>query len=227
MLESLKKEVCEANLELVREGLVFHTWGNASGISRQDGFVVIKPSGVSYHRMKPRDMVVVDLNGNIVEGEYSPSVDLPIHLEIYKSIDRAEAVIHTHSHYATCWAQARKSIPCYGTTHADYFLGDIPLTNLPKTDNYEVSTGRAIVECVKSKGVEWCKAVLVPGHGPFCWAEDIDKCIEVAKIVEELARLAYDTFMLSEGTPILLEKELLEKHFRRKWGPDAYYGQKR
>jgi len=225
MLESLKKEVCEANLELVREGLVFNTWGNVSGVSRENELVVIKPSGLPYYKMKPRDMVVVDLNGNIVEGEYKPSVDLPIHLKIYNEIEIAGAVIHTHSHYATSWAQARKPIPCLGTTHADYFPGDIPLTEFPRIENYETSTGDVIVNCIKRNGKDYCKAVLVPAHGPFCWGESIEQCLEIAKIVEELARLAYHTFVLSNGNPILLENEALVKHFHRKWGPNAYYGQ--
>lgn len=227
MLESLKKEVCEANLELVREGLVFHTWGNASCISRENRCVVIKPSGVPYFRMKPRDMVVVDLDGKVLEGDYKPSVDLPIHLQIYRSIESAGAVIHTHSHYATCWAQARKPIPCFGTTHADYFFGEIPITNMPELENYEVSTGQVIVDCIKGRSEEWCKAVLVPGHGPFCWEENLERCLEIAKIVEELAKLAYHTYLLSGGNPTILEKDLLDKHFKRKWGPDAYYGQER
>ena len=227
MLESLKKQVYEANIELVKDGLVFHTWGNASGISREDGYIVIKPSGVPYYKMKPRDMVVVDLEGNIIEGEYKPSVDLPIHLEIYKSIDASEAVIHTHSHYATSWAQARKPIPCLGTTHADYFMGEIPMTSFPKLENYEVSTGKVIVECIKSKGDRLCKAVLVPGHGPFCWGESIEECLNIARIVEELARLAYHTFVLTGGSPNLLEEDVIKKHFYRKWGPNAYYGQNR
>ncbi len=225
MLESLKKEVLEANLELVRDGLVFQTWGNASAISRDNGYVVIKPSGIPYYKMKPRDMIVVDLNGNVIEGDYKPSVDLPIHLKIYNSIDIAGAVIHTHSHYATSWAQARKPIPCLGTTHADYFPSEIPLTRLPDIANYEVSTGEVIVDCIKSNGEKNCKAVLVPAHGPFCWGENTEKCLEVAKIVEELAKLAYHTFVLCKGNPILLEREILMKHFNRKWGPNAYYGQ--
>ncbi len=226
MLERLKKEVFEANLQLVQEKLVILTWGNASGIDRESNLVVIKPSGVPYHKLKVRDMVVVDMDGKIIEGDLKPSVDLPIHLAIYRNIPNAGGVVHTHSHFATCWAQARKPIPCLGTTHADYFFGDIPLTEMPNTEDYENSIGQQIIKCILQNGVERCKAVLVPGHGPFVWGENVEKSVETAFVLEQLAEMAYHTIMINEGNIKTLEEVYLRKHYERKWGKDAYYGQK-
>ncbi|MCA1901679.1 MAG: L-ribulose-5-phosphate 4-epimerase AraD [Candidatus Hydrogenedens sp.] len=226
MLERLKKEVFEANLQLVQEKLVILTWGNASGIDRERNLVVIKPSGVPYYKLKVRDMVVVDMEGKTIEGELKPSVDLPIHLAIYRNIPNVGGVVHTHSHFATCWAQARKPIPCLGTTHADYFFGDIPLTELPNTEDYETSIGEQVVKCTLQHGVERCKAVLVPGHGPFVWGENVEKAVETAFVLEQLAEMAYHTVMINNGDITKLEDEYLNKHYERKWGKDAYYGQK-
>ncbi|HOK09287.1 MAG TPA: L-ribulose-5-phosphate 4-epimerase AraD [Candidatus Hydrogenedens sp.] len=226
MLERLKKEVFEANLQLVQEKLVILTWGNASGIDRERNLVVIKPSGVPYYKLKVRDMVVVDMEGKTIEGDLKPSVDLPIHLAIYRNIPNVGGVVHTHSHFATCWAQARKPIPCLGTTHADYFFGDIPLTELPNTEDYETSIGEQVVKCTLQHGVERCKAVLVPGHGPFVWGENVEKAVETAFVLEQLAEMAYHTVMINNGDITKLEDEYLNKHYERKWGKDAYYGQK-
>ncbi len=226
MLERLKKEVCEANLQLVQEKLVIQTWGNVSGIDREQNLVVIKPSGVPYYKLKARDMVVVTMEGEIAEGDLKPSVDLPIHLAIYQNIPDSFSVVHTHSHFATCWAQSRKPIPCLGTTHADYFFGEIPLTDVPDTEDYEKSIGEKVVECIQKHDIKHCKAVLVPGHGPFVWDESVEKAINTAIVLEELARMAFHTFILGQGEVYLLEEQLLRKHFERKWGKDAYYGQK-
>lgn len=225
MLEHLKKEVYEAHLTLVQEKLVFQTWGNVSAIDRGLGRVVIKPSGLQYYKMKPRDMVVVDLDGHVVEGTLKPSVDLPIHLAIYKNIETSQSVIHTHSHYATCWAQAQKPIPCMGTTHADYFYYDVPLTKVPDTEDYENNIGKVVVECIKANGKERCKAVLVPAHGPFVWGESIQQAIEFSIVLEEIAKMAFHTVLLSGGKSEELGRELIEKHYNRKWGSHAYYGQ--
>ncbi len=226
MLERLKKEVFEANLQLVQEKLVILTWGNVSGIDRESNFVVIKPSGIPYHKLKARDMVVVDMEGKIIEGDFKPSVDLPIHLAIYKNIPNTGGVVHTHSHFATCWAQARKPIPCLGTTHADYFFGEIPLTDLPNTENYEQSIGEKVVQCIEQSNREQCRAVLVPGHGPFVWGKTVEQAVETAFVLEKLAEMAYHTTMINHGNITELENEYLKKHYERKWGKDAYYGQK-
>jgi len=226
MLERLKKEVFEGNLQLVQEKLVILTWGNVSGIDREHNVVVIKPSGVPYHKLKVRDMVVVDMEGQIVEGDLKPSVDLPIHLAIYKNISYANAVVHTHSHFATCWAQARTPIPCLGTTHADYFSGDIPLTELPNIEDYEQSIGEKIVQCIIKNGERKCRAVLVPGHGPFVWGENVENAVETAFVLEKLAEMAYHTIMISNGNLEVLEEKYIRKHYERKWGNEAYYGQK-
>jgi L-ribulose-5-phosphate 4-epimerase len=228
MLESLKKEVCDANLTLVREGLVFQTWGNASAISRAEGLVVIKPSGVSYDKMRPRDMVVVDLEGKVVEGDLKPSVDAPTHLTLYKVFATVGGIAHTHSHYATCWAQARRPIPCLGTTHADYFHGEVPLADPLTADevaeHYERNIGEVILRRFGSLDPLAHPAVLAAGHGPFAWGESLEKAVECACVLEEVARMALHTLALSGEAPVL-EPYLLDKHFLRKHGQGAYYGQ--
>jgi L-ribulose-5-phosphate 4-epimerase len=229
LFKSLREEVFEANLELVKQGLVIHTFGNASGISRQDGLVVIKPSGVRYDALKPSDLVVVDLEGARVEGNMRPSSDLATHLVLYRSFSAIGGVVHTHSRYATAWAQAVREIPCFGTTHADYFHGPIPVTEPLQPNeienNYEVNTGHVIVRRFSNLDPERVPAVLVSGHGPFCWSRTALDAAHTAVIVEELARIAYYSVTLNpEVLPI--SKHLLDKHFLRKHGPGAYYGQK-
>jgi L-ribulose-5-phosphate 4-epimerase len=232
-LQSLREEVLEANLELVRRGLVIDTFGNASGISRDEGLVVIKPSGVPYERMQPADMVVTDLAGRIVEGTLRPSSDLPTHLALYRGFEVIGGVAHTHSRSATAWAQAGRPIPCLGTTHADYFHGPIPVTAALrpaeiKTD-YELNTGHAIVRTLHGTPAEKdplaMPAVLVSGHAPFCWGSSPVRAAHIAWILEEVAYMAYATIVINSAVPPLTD-ELRDKHFLRKHGPAAYYGQK-
>jgi L-ribulose-5-phosphate 4-epimerase len=228
-LKNLREEVLEANLELVRRGLVLYTFGNASGISREQGLVVIKPSGVPYETMKPEDLVVVNLQGHIVEGTLRPSSDLPTHLVLYKAFPSIAGVAHTHSRAATSWAQARRAIPCFGTTHADYFQGPIPVTKPMKPaeirKDYELNTGLAIVRCVGKRDPLHVPGVLVAGHAPFCWGATPAEAAHNAVIVEEIAALALQTLTANpKARPI--EKTLHEKHFFRKHGSTAYYGQK-
>jgi L-ribulose-5-phosphate 4-epimerase len=230
MLERLREEVLEANLELVRRGLVVDTFGNASGISRPDGLVVIKPSGVPYHSMKPEDLVVTDLEGRLVEGSLRPSSDLPTHLVLYRDFREIGGVAHTHARHATAWAQAGREIPCFGTTHADYFHGPVPITD-PMTpaevrSQYEVNTGLVIVR--RFRDLDPCRfpGVLVHGHGPFCWGASAREACHAAVMLEEIARLALYTLSIdSDAAPI--SQELLDRHFLRKHGPGAYYGQRR
>jgi L-ribulose-5-phosphate 4-epimerase len=228
-LKNLREEVLEANLELVRRGLVLYTFGNASGISREQGLVVIKPSGVPYETMKPEDLVVVDLQGNTVEGTLRPSSDLSTHLVLYKAFPAIGGVAHTHSRAATSWAQARRAIPCFGTTHADYFHGPIPVTKPMKPaeirKDYELNTGLAIVRCIGKRDPLHTPGVLVAGHAPFCWGATPAEAAHNAVIVEEIAALALQTLAANhKARPI--EKALHEKHFFRKHGNTAYYGQK-
>jgi len=230
VLESLKTEVLEANLELVRQGLVIGTFGNASGISRPDGLVVIKPSGVPYHSMKPEDLVVTDIEGRIVEGSKRPSTDLPTHLVLYRSFPGIGGVVHTHSRHAAAWAQAGREIPCFGTTHADYFYGPVPITEPLSTDyvesDYEANTGVLIALRFAELDPARVPGVLVHGHGPFCWGETARAASHTAVILEEIARMALDTVAINPAaTPIA--QFLLDKHFLRKHGPAAYYGQAR
>lgn len=230
MLEALKKEVCAANLRLVTESLVIQTWGNVSGIDRKQGLVVIKPSGVSYDGMTPEHMVVVSLeNGKVVEGTLNPSSDTPTHLELYRAFEGIAGVVHTHSNYATAWAQARREIPVLGTTHADYFAGPIPCTR-PMTPEevqteYEANTGKVIVERFSRLNPLEISAVLVSNHGPFTWGTSPDKAVFNAMILEHLAKLAIQTLSV-EPYPKPLPDEMLVKHYYRKHGPGAYYGQK-
>jgi len=230
VLESLKTEVLEANLELVRQGLVIGTFGNASGISRPDGLVVIKPSGVPYHSMKPEDLVVTDIEGRIVEGSKRPSTDLPTHLVLYRSFPGIGGVVHTHSRHAAAWAQAGREIPCFGTTHADYFYGPVQITEPLSTDyvesDYEANTGVLIALRFAELDPARVPGVLVHGHGPFCWGETARAASHTAVILEEIARMALDTVAINPAaTPIA--QFLLDKHFLRKHGPAAYYGQAR
>jgi L-ribulose-5-phosphate 4-epimerase len=230
MLEELKKEVCAANLKLVAEGLVIQTWGNASGIDRARGLVVIKPSGVPYSGMKPEHMVVVSLaDGKIVEGNLKPSSDTPTHLVLYRAFKEIGGVVHTHSLYATAWAQAGKGLPAYGTTQADYWYGDVPITRKLKPaeikNDYEVKTGDVIVETFQKKNPLQHPAVLVASHGPFTWGRDVDDAVHNASVLEFVARLASETLRINPKTKPM-QSHLLDKHFLRKHGPKAYYGQK-
>lgn len=228
MLEELKKRVFEANLALPRHGLVTFTWGNVSGIDRESGLVVIKPSGVEYDVMTAGDMVVVDLDGNKVEGKWKPSSDTPTHLELYKAFPNIGGVVHTHSRWATSWAQAGRDIPAYGTTHGDYFYGAIPctrkMTQQEIAGEYEKETGKVIVETFKNKSADDIPAVLVHSHGPFCWGKDPDNAVHNAVVLEELAFMAFHTEALSPKVGVM-QQELLDKHYLRKHGKNAYYGQ--
>lgn len=230
MLEALKEAVWKANLDLVKEGLVIQTFGNVSGIDRASGHVVIKPSGVSYDGMKPEHMVVVSLaTGETVEGKLRPSSDTPTHLVLYRAFAEIGGIVHTHSLHATAWAQAKRGIPALGTTHADYWHGEVPCTRLMTDDeikaDYEVKTGDVIVERFKGLEPLHRPAVLVASHGPFAWGKDAADAVHNAVILEYLARLASETLRLNpEITP--MQRTLLDKHFMRKHGPKAYYGQK-
>ena len=230
MLEELKKEVYEANMLLPKYGLVTFTWGNVSAIDRERGLFVIKPSGVEYESMKPEDMVVMDLNGNRVEGKLRPSSDTPTHLELYKAFPEIGGIVHTHSSYATSWAQAGRSIPCYGTTHADYIYGEVPcvrcLTKEEIDEAYETNTGKLIVSEFKrsKKEIMAVPAVLCKNHGPFTWGKDAKDAVHNAVVLEEVAKMAYRTESINskvEPAP----QELQDKHYYRKHGAGAYYGQ--
>src|SRR6476661_3936817 len=228
LLPRLREEVLEANLELVRRGLVLFTFGNASGISRDQNLVVIKPSGVPYEGMKPEHMVVTDLDGTIVEGDFRPSSDLPTHLVLYGAFPEIGGVAHTHSEYATAWAQARRPIPCFGTTHADYFRGPVPVTEVMAdgviANEYEKNTGHAIVRAFENLPYASVPAVLVANHGPFAWGPDPAAAAHSAVILEAVARMAYFTATLSpEAEPA--GRGLHDKHYLRKHGSSAYYGQ--
>jgi L-ribulose-5-phosphate 4-epimerase len=228
MLKSLREEVLEANLELVRRGLVLYTFGNASGIDRERELVVIKPSGVAYDTMKPSDLVVVDLDGNPVEGDLRPSSDLPTHLILYREFVQIGGVVHTHSRAATAWAQAQVPIPCFGTTHADYFHGQIPVTSCLSPEeirsDYEANTGHLIVRCFSRVDPLAMPAVLVAGHAPFCWGRSASEAAHTAVVLEEVAALAFQTLAIRADTASIAP-DLLDKHFFRKHGSEAYYGQ--
>lgn len=228
MLEQLKQEVFEANLALVKHGLVIFTWGNVSAIDREKGLIVIKPSGVSYDEMKVDDMVVVSIkDGKVIEGSMKPSSDTPTHLVLYKQFQGINAIVHTHSTFATSWAQSGKAIPALGTTHADHFYGAVPCTRLLTKkeiqENYEVETGNVIVETFKELDPESIPGVLVAGHGPFSWGSTAMKAVYNAAVLEEVAQMALNTFVLGNQEPI--DQFLLDKHYLRKHGKNAYYGQ--
>jgi len=228
LLPKLREEVLEANLELVRRGLVLYTFGNSSGISREDSLVVIKPSGVPYETMKPADLVVTDLHGKIIEGHLRPSSDLATHIVLYKSFPKIGGVSHTHSEYATAWAQARKSIPCLGTTHADYFRGAIPVTDSIADSDvagaYEENTGRAIVRLFKNINPNEMPAALVASHAPFTWGATAAEASQNAVILETVAKLAYFAMQI-DSEAASAPGALVDKHFLRKHGSAASYGQ--
>ncbi len=230
MLKELKAEVCQANLDLVAAGLVIQTWGNVSGLDRERGLVVIKPSGVAYDGMKPEHQVVVSLEtGEVVEGKLKPSSDTPTHLVLYRAFPEIGGVVHTHSLYATAWAQARKSIPSYGTTQADYWYGDVPCTRLLTTKeiktDYEANTGQVIVETFQQLDPTQRPGVLVASHGPFAWGKDAHDAVHNAVVLEFIARLASETLRLNPQTKPM-QPALLDKHYLRKHGAGAYYGQR-
>jgi L-ribulose-5-phosphate 4-epimerase len=218
----------DANLELVRRGLVLFTFGNASGIARAEGLVVIKPSGIPYEKMKPEHLVVTDLDGRIVEGKLRPSSDLPTHLVLYKMFPQIGGVAHTHSEYATSWAQARMPIPCFGTTHADYFHGPVPVTDAMSEDeiagDYELNTGMAIVRAFQRSDANKVPAVLVANHGPFTWGMDVAAAAHNAAMLEAVARMAYFTLTINADCESI-QRALHDKHYLRKHGSTAYYGQ--
>ena len=227
MLKKLKNKVCQANLELVEHGLVLFTWGNVSAIDRNKGLVVIKPSGVSYDAMKPEDMVIVDLEGNIVEGKFKPSSDTATHIALYKSFQDIGGIVHTHSEWATIWAQAGKSVPALGTTHADYFYGSIPCTRKLTASEietaYEKETGNVIVETFADLDPNTIPGVLVNNHGPFAWGKDAHDAVHNAVVMEAVSKMAYYTLKINEVPSI--DQQLLDKHYLRKHGKNAYYGQ--
>ncbi len=227
---NLREQVLEANLELVRRGLVLSTFGNASGVARDEGLIVIKPSGVPYDEMKPEHLVVTDMHGNVVEGTLRPSSDLPTHAALYRAFPSLGGIAHTHSEYATAWAQARKPIPCFGTTHADYFHGPIPLTELMSDEEingeYEANTGVAIIRKFEKVDPMSIPAVLVANHGPFAWGVDPQKAAETAWMLEAVARVAYFTVGINAHAQGI-GKALHDRHFLRKHGKQAYYGQVR
>ena len=231
MLEKLREEVYRANMELPERGLVVYTWGNVSGIDREKGLVVIKPSGVEYDELTPDKLVIVDLNNNIVEGNLNPSSDTKTHVELYKSFPEIGGIVHTHSSHAVAWAQAGKSIPCYGTTHADYFYGSVPCTrNLTPeevNDDYELNTGKVIVETFRTLSIDpvAVPAVICRNHGPFTWGKNAEQAVYHAVILEEVAKMAMFTVTIdanAENAP----QYVLDKHYLRKHGAKAYYGQK-
>ena len=228
MLEAIKEQVYKANIRLKREGLITLTWGNVSQIDRESGLVVIKPSGISYDVMTPDDMVVVDMDGNIVEGQWNPSSDLPTHLEIYCAFSEVGGVTHTHSRWATIFSQAGVKLPMLGTTHADAFYGDVPctrkLTSEEIAGDYEKETGKLICETFEKINPMSIPGVLVNSHGPFTWGKDAAKSVENAIILEEVAMMAWHTVKLNENATF--QQELADKHYFRKHGPGAYYGQK-
>lgn len=229
MLEQLKEKVFKANLDLVKHHLVIFTWGNVSGIDREKGLVVIKPSGVDYDTMKAEDMVIVDLQtGKVIEGNLNPSSDTPTHLELYRAFPEIGGIVHTHSTYATAWAQTGKDIPNIGTTHADYFHDAIPCTDdmtQAQMPDYELNTGTVIVDKFKKNHINWnyTPGVLVKNHGPFTWGTDCDNAVYNSVVLEQVAKMAFISLTINPATT--MNPLLIEKHFNRKHGPNAYYGQ--
>ncbi len=230
MLEALKQAVYEANMELPRRGLITYTWGNVSGIDRKSGLFVIKPSGVDYELLKPSDMVVVDLGGRRVEGDLNPSSDTPTHVELYKAFPQIGGIVHTHSPHATAWAQAGRGIPCYGSTHADYFYGEIPcarnLTAQEIEDGYEKNTGLVIAETFRDRNPVYVPGVLCKNHGPFAWGKDAAEAVHNAVVLEEIAKMNLMTEILNPSGDNRTPQCMQDKHFQRKHGPNAYYGQR-
>lgn len=228
MLERLRNEVYEANMELQRRGLIIYTWGNVSGIDREKGLFVIKPSGISYDELTPNDMVVMDMSGNKVYGHYNPSSDTATHLELYRTFSEIGGIVHTHSPMATAWAQAGRSIPCYGTTHADYFNGEIPCTRGLTEDEvkgeYEKNTGLVIIEAFQDKNPLHVPGVLCRNHGPFAWGKDAVDAVHNAVVLEEIAKMNLITEKLCDNM-VPAPKYIQDKHFFRKHGENAYYGQ--
>ena len=228
MLEELKQQVYEANMKLPAYGLVTFTWGNVSGIDRDKGLFVIKPSGVEYDKLKPEDMVVMNLLGEKVEGKYHPSSDTPTHLELYKAFEEIGGIVHTHSSYATSWAQAGRSIPCYGTTHADYIYGEIPCARSLSRDEidgeYEKNTGLLIIDTFKDRDPMAVPAVLCANHGPFTWGKDAAEAVHNAVVLEEVSKMAYRTELINQEVKPA-PQVLQDKHYFRKHGEGAYYGQ--
>ena len=231
MLEELKQKVYEANMELPRRGLVTYTWGNVSGIDREKGLFVIKPSGVEYDELKPEDLVVMDLQGNKVEGDMTPSSDTKTHLVLYNAFPQLGGIVHTHSPYAVAWAQAGRDIPCYGTTHADYFYGAVPcarhLTKEELDEDYEMNTGKLIVEEFQARGIDpvAVPAVICHSHGPFTWGKDAAQAVYHAVVLEEVAKMAMFTRQVDPSAAPAPQR-IQDKHYMRKHGPNAYYGQK-
>lgn len=227
MLEDLKRRVCEANLELYRKGIVIYTWGNVSEVDRTTNLVVIKPSGIPYDNMTPEDMVVVDFDGNVIEGKWKPSSDLYTHLELYKAFNSIGAITHTHSTNAVAFAQAGIDIPALGTTHADYFYGDIPCTReLKKSEvyeNYELNTGKVIIETIQNSNVMSVPGVIVKNHGPFTWGKSASDAVYNAVVLEQISDMALKTLFLNKNSN--MQNYILDKHYKRKHGDSAYYGQ--
>ncbi|MCF8225130.1 MAG: L-ribulose-5-phosphate 4-epimerase [Bacteroidales bacterium] len=227
MYEQLKQSVYESNMELTDRGLVIFTWGNVSGYDPDQGVIAIKPSGVEYEHMKPGDMVILDLEGNVIEGDLKPSSDTPTHLELYRNFKNIRGIVHTHSEWATSWAQAGRAIPPFGTTHADYFYGEVPITReLTKEEvetSYELNTGKVIVETFNDLDPDAVPSVLVKGHAPFSWGTSPDNAVHNAVVLEYVAKMAFRNVVLENEKP--LEQYLLDKHYFRKHGKDAYYGQ--
>lgn len=230
LLKSLKEEVLQANLDLPKYGLVTFTWGNVSGIDREKGLVVIKPSGVPYEQLKIEDLVVLDLEGKQVEGTLRPSSDTPTHIVLYNAFKEIGGIVHTHSPWATSWAQAGKAIPAMGTTHADYFYGEIPctrrLTQEEIEGDYEKNTGIVIAETFKELNPVYIPGVLVEDHAPFSWGKNAHEAVHNAVVMEEVAKMGLNTFLLAGGKNDVVNQYLLDKHFMRKHGANAYYGQK-
>jgi L-ribulose-5-phosphate 4-epimerase len=230
MREELRKDVCDANIELQKQQLVICSWGNVSGIDRTSGIVAIKPSGLAYDELTPEKIVLLDLDGNVIEGDLKPSSDTPTHLELYRNFETIGGVCHTHSPVATMWAQSCKEIPCFGTTHADYFYGPVPVTEVMTKDeiqsNYELNTGKVIVRRFTDIDPIEIPAVLVANHGPFSWGKNPSEAVEANFVLERIATMALGTITINPGQgPI--SKALLDKHYLRKHGENAYYGQKK
>lgn len=230
-LEAFKKEVYEANMELVEKQLVISTWGNVSGYDEESGLMVIKPSGVPYNELRPEQMVPVDLNGNVVDSDYIPSTDTDTHIELYKAFkdQGIRGVVHTHSQFATMWAQMGKNIPCYGTTHCDYFFGDIPCTRLMTTEEieeaYEKNTGKVILEEFQNRNCVEMQAVLVHSHAPFTWGKTPHAAVLHAQVLEYVSKMAIFDEIATSGKCELIKDNIKMKHYNRKFGPNAYYGQ--